>query len=245
MYRLVANETYPATINCRVDCLNDTGTYNPSLLLIKTKDASYKEITGMNFSRTHYATKFRRISSCNATNNVYYTEFEHNIYLYGARLDGAVVVCGFRHTPTEHPCWGQSYAVIHYSEGDPITTTMPLTPTTADPSTTTPPTTLTPTTTDQPTTTSHSTPPSTTTGPGLVTTSDTITAGTANLLAKSFTPTVSSLVATIIILAVVSVIIIAVLSCKLKQMKAKNKVFIAPILTDNAINNRALQDTYC
>lgn len=238
-----ANETHPATINCHVDCLssNIMGTYNPILLLINAKDAERLEIPAASANKAdYYMADFRQFNSCNASNN--YADYEYDIYLLGDRLDNVVIACGIVH-PNTGRCWGQTHAVVSYSTDNPVTTTMSPCPTTADPSTTTPPTTLPLTITDQPTTIPPSTPPSATTG--LVTTTNTIIAGTANSLASSFTPTVSSLAVVIIILAVGSVIIITVLGCRLKQMYAKNKVFIAPILTDNAINNRASQDTYC
>ena len=69
--------------------------------------------------------------------------------------------------------------------------------------------------------------PPTTTPPTTLTPTESITGLVASQLAVSFTPTVSSLAAAIVILAFLSGIIITVLGCKLKRMNAKSKVLAA------------------
>ena len=123
MYSLETNETHPAIINCHVQCLNHTGTYNPALLLVKTTEAMFESFRTRSENTVDYYISFRSISSCQAPN--YMMEFEYDFYARSARVDGAVIVCGVVHPHTQPECWGQSYAVITYNVDIPTTTTMP------------------------------------------------------------------------------------------------------------------------
>jgi hypothetical protein len=121
---LETNETHPARVRCRATCLNQQGTYIPTMALIVTSEERFIPVYGARdrfYSRDglHFEVRKGNVSYCEERNN-YTMEYEYLITSDSSEIARSVVIilCGVEAFIWQSPyhqhcrCWGQSYGII-------------------------------------------------------------------------------------------------------------------------------------
>ena len=142
---LMGNKTNPIEITCHVECLNNTYSHNPAILLVSLEiNNLYKDIRtpmphdasdGLYLNISHPTPTY-----CSQTNNI----MQYSFIIYPTiKMNHTVVRCGVIYFSGRGPCWGEQVVLIQYVN-DPIeptptppTCTTPYTTTTTEYSTTT------------------------------------------------------------------------------------------------------------